>query len=110
VKVQRPGIADRVKDDLAALDEISAFADQHTEAGRRYEFAPMVREFRKALAVELDYKQEANHLRALGRNLIEFERIVVPAPVDDYLSARVLTMKHQWHQGDGTERPDAGRS
>jgi ubiquinone biosynthesis protein len=94
VKVQRPGVAEQVHDDLAALDEIAAFADQHTQAGRRYEFAPMVREFRKALGVELDYQQEANHLRTLGRNLVEFRRIVVPAPVGDYLSARVLTMEY----------------
>jgi predicted unusual protein kinase regulating ubiquinone biosynthesis (AarF/ABC1/UbiB family) len=94
VKVQRPGVTEQVKHDLAALDEIAAFADQHTQAGRRYEFAPMVREFRKALLVELDYKQEASHLRTLGRNLAEFERIVVPAPIDDYISTRVLTMNY----------------
>ena len=94
VKVQRPGIPEQVKNDLAALDEIAAFADQHTQTGRRYEFAPMVREFRKALMGELDYKQEANHLRTLGRNLAEFDRIVVPAPIADYVSARVLTMNY----------------
>jgi len=94
IKVQRPGIAEQVKHDLAALDEVAALADQHTEAGRRYEFAPMVREFRKALMVELDYKQEASHLRTLGRNLAEFERIVVPAPIDDFISSRVLTMSY----------------
>ena len=76
------------------LDEIAAFVDQHTQTGRRYEFAPMVREFRKALMVELEYKQEASHLRTLGRNLAEFARIVVPAPIDDYVSTRVLTMEY----------------
>jgi ubiquinone biosynthesis protein len=94
VKVQRPRIAEQVKQDLAALDDIAAFADQHTQAGRRYEFAPMVREFRKALTVELDYQQEASHLRTLGRNLAEFERIVIPAPIDDFVSTRVLAMNY----------------
>ena len=94
IKVQRPHINEQVKHDLAALDEIAALADQHTQAGRRYDFAPMVREFRKALMVELDYKQEASHLRTLGRNLAEFERIVVPAPIDGFISTRVLTMNY----------------
>jgi predicted unusual protein kinase regulating ubiquinone biosynthesis (AarF/ABC1/UbiB family) len=94
VKVQRPGIAEHVKNDLAALDEIAALVDQHTRTGRRYEFAPMVHEFRKALMVELDYKQEGSHLRTLRRNLAEFERIVIPAPIDGYTSTRVLTMDY----------------
>jgi ubiquinone biosynthesis protein len=94
VKVQRPNITEQVKSDLDVLDEIAAFVDQHTEAGKRYEFAPMIGEFRKALMVELDYKQEASHLKSLGHNLAEFQRVVVPAPVEGYVGTRVLTMDY----------------
>ena len=94
VKVQRPGILDQVLADLSVLDEIAEFVDHHTKVGRRYEFAPMVREFRKALMEELDYVIEANHLRTLKENLAEFARIVVPAPIDSYVSRRVLTMEY----------------
>jgi ubiquinone biosynthesis protein len=94
VKVQRPDIAEQVKKDLDVLDEIAAFVDHHTETGRRYEFQPMIREFRKSLIVELDYKQEASHLKTLGANLAEFKRIIVPAPVEGYVSAHVLTMDY----------------
>ena len=94
VKVQRPGIMEQALADLTVLDEIAAFVDHHTKVGRRYEFAPMIREFRKALMEELDYEVEANHLRTLKRNLEEFGRIVVPAPMDSYVSKRVLTMEY----------------
>ena len=94
VKVQRPDIIDRVKADLAVLDEIAAFVDHHTKVGRRYEFGPMIQEFRKALMDELDYTVEAGHLRRLGRNLAEFDRIIIPAPVEGYVSTRVLTMDY----------------
>ncbi len=94
VKIQRPGILEQVLADLTVLDEIAAFVDRHTTVGKRYEFAPMMREFRKALMEELDYEVEANHLRTLGRNLAEFERIYVPAPIDSYVSTRVLTMEY----------------
>jgi predicted unusual protein kinase regulating ubiquinone biosynthesis (AarF/ABC1/UbiB family) len=94
VKVQRPDIVHRVKADLDVLDEIAAFVDHHTNVGRRYEFRPMIHEFRKALMDELDYKIEAGHLRRLGRNLAEFERIIIPAPVEGYVSTRVLTMDY----------------
>ena len=94
VKVQRPGIVEQVHADLSALDEIATFVDHHTKVGRRYEFAPMISEFRKALMEELDYKVEAGHLRRLGRNMAEFDRIVVPSPIDGYVSTRVLTMDY----------------
>jgi ubiquinone biosynthesis protein len=94
VKVQRPGILDQVLGDLTVLDEIAAFVDHHTKVGKRYEFAPMIREFRKALMEELDYTIEANHLRTLKGNLAEFQRLVVPAPIDSYVSKRVLTMEY----------------
>jgi predicted unusual protein kinase regulating ubiquinone biosynthesis (AarF/ABC1/UbiB family) len=94
VKVQRPDILDQVLGDLNVLDEVAAFVDHHTTVGRRYEFAPMIREFRKALMEELDYQIEANHLRTLKDNLAEYPRIFVPAPIEGYISRRVLTMEY----------------
>ncbi|HUP39216.1 MAG TPA: AarF/ABC1/UbiB kinase family protein [Vicinamibacterales bacterium] len=94
VKVQRPGVLDQVLADLTVLDEIAAFVDSHTKVGKRYEFAPMIHEFRKSLMEELDYTIEANHLRTLKRNLEEFQRILVPAPIESYVSKRVLAMEY----------------
>jgi predicted unusual protein kinase regulating ubiquinone biosynthesis (AarF/ABC1/UbiB family) len=94
VKVQRPGIRGMIVEDLGALMEIAALLDSHTEMGRRYEFQKVLDEFRKSLLRELDYKLEADNLRVLGENLKEFDRIVIPAAVDDYSSSRVLTMDY----------------
>jgi ubiquinone biosynthesis protein len=91
VKVQRPGIRQRMEEDLGALREAAAFFDKHTEAGRRYEFGPMIEEFRKTLLRELDYRQEARNLATLAENLAAFDKIVVPAAVEDYTTERVLT-------------------
>jgi ubiquinone biosynthesis protein len=92
VKVQRPGIRDAVLEDLDALDEIAEFLDKHTVAGKRYEFSQMLDQFRKSLLRELDYRQEAMNLTTIGAHLKEFERVIVPAPVLDYSTSRVLTM------------------
>jgi len=43
---------------------------------------------------ELDYVHEARNLVTLARQLEDFKRIVIPLPVDDYTSARVLTMDY----------------
>jgi predicted unusual protein kinase regulating ubiquinone biosynthesis (AarF/ABC1/UbiB family) len=94
VKVQRPDIRERVMEDLDALEEIAGFLDDHTEMGRRYEFVKMLDEFRRSLLRELDYRQEAQNLTLLRRNLSEFSAIVVPAPIEDYTTSRVLTMEY----------------
>jgi ubiquinone biosynthesis protein len=92
VKVQRPGIRERILTDLDALGDIAEFLDRHTEAGRRYGAEGVLEEFRKTLRSELDYRTEAQNLATLGQNLREFERIVVPCAVADYTTSRVLTM------------------
>ncbi|HEX8904110.1 MAG TPA: AarF/ABC1/UbiB kinase family protein, partial [Longimicrobiaceae bacterium] len=93
VKVQRPGIRQQIAEDLDALDEIAQWMDRHTRTGRQYEFGRTLQEFRKTLVGELDYRREAANLSTLGENLAEYERIVVPSPVDDYTTSRVLTME-----------------
>lgn len=94
VKVQRPDIRDLIVGDLEALNEIAHFLDQHTELGRRYEFENMLVNLRKSLLRELDFTIEANNLHTIGQNLVEFEHIVVPEPVDDFTTSRVLTMEY----------------
>src|SRR4051812_24600345 len=94
VKVQRPGIRDRMVEDLDALEEIAEFLDSHTEFGKRYEFTEMLDQFRKSLLRELDYRQEASNLSTLREQLREFDSIVIPDPIADYSTSRVLTMEY----------------
>jgi len=94
VKVQRPGVRETVADDLQAMAEIAEFLDAHTEIGRQFEFAKMIEELRKSLLRELDYRLEAANLRLMKEKLKGFERLIIPAPIDDYSTGRVLTMEH----------------
>lgn len=92
VKVQRPGVRERIVEDMEVIDELATFVDKHTEMGRRYEFARMVEEFRTSLMAELDYRAEARNLTIIHDNLASYERLVVPLPVDDYSTSLLLTM------------------
>jgi len=94
VKVQRPGVREIIVKDLEALEEITEFIDAHTEVGKRYEFNNMLGELRQTLLHELDFKREAGNLRRLRNSLREFEHIVIPEPVDDFTTSRVLTMDY----------------
>ena len=94
VKVQRPDIRELIVGDLEALGEIAHFLDLHTELGKRYEFDNMLVNLRKSLLRELDFTIEANNLHAIGQNLVEFDNIIIPEPVRDYTTTRVLTMEY----------------
>ena len=94
VKVQRPGIRQVIVEDLDAFGQIAAMIDKHTEIGRRFAFQDMLEEFRKTLLRELDYRREATNLVTLAHNLRTYERLVIPRPVDDYTTSRVLTMDY----------------
>jgi predicted unusual protein kinase regulating ubiquinone biosynthesis (AarF/ABC1/UbiB family) len=93
LKVQRPGIRDQVLSDLEAIGQIAHFLDEHVEAGRRYGIAQLFEEFRKSMLRELDFRQEALHLRTIGHNLRDIPEICVPQPVQSYSTARLLTMQ-----------------
>jgi len=94
VKVQRPEARDQVASDLAAFADIAEFLDKHTQTGRVASFAEIVEEFRKTILEELDYRREAQNLSTLRDNLASFPRIVIPAPIPDYSTGRVLTMEY----------------
>ncbi|RYD22484.1 MAG: AarF/ABC1/UbiB kinase family protein, partial [Verrucomicrobiaceae bacterium] len=94
VKVQRPGIRQKIVEDLESLAEVAAFVDSHTDFGRKYETAVIVEQFRSTLMRELDYQKESLHLGEIRKNLKEYHRLRVPQVIDDYSTSRVLTMEY----------------
>lgn len=94
VKVQRPGIRKKFLDDLKTLEEVAALAVKHTQAGKQYGFDDVLAELKRIMLQELDYLREANNLVTLGTNLKEYRRLIVPQPIPDYTTSRVLTMEY----------------
>jgi predicted unusual protein kinase regulating ubiquinone biosynthesis (AarF/ABC1/UbiB family) len=94
VKVQRPNIVKTIADDFAVLEEIAAFIDSHTEIGKRRRFSNTLEEFRITINNELNYEREAQNLVTIAENLADFPSIVIPQPVPDYCTRRVLTMDY----------------
>jgi ubiquinone biosynthesis protein len=94
VKVQRPNIERQIEEDGEAFEEIADLVDRHVRGGREHAYRDMVAEFRKVLAAELDYRQEAKNLTTIGAELAGFPRLLVPRPYDDFTTGRVLTMEY----------------
>jgi ubiquinone biosynthesis protein len=94
VKVQRPHVRERVLKDLDALDEVAALLQRFSPTTRALDAKGILEEFRRSLLCELDYREEARNLVTLAHQLRDFERIIVPLPIDDFTTERVLTMDY----------------
>ena len=92
VKVQRPGVRQRIEIDLEVLYELARFATRHTSFGARYGLLPIVRELEHSLSQELDFRQEAENTRLIGRQIAGFPRLTTPTVYADYTTRRVLTL------------------
>jgi len=93
VKVQRPGIRRQVFDDLEVLESLAERVENHTAQGRLFAVTDLLGQFRRSLLDELDYRKEASNLVRLREIVAGRERLVVPAPYDDFTTGRVLTME-----------------
>lgn len=94
VKVQRPGVREDVRADMATLARIAAVADKGSNLGRTYGFARLLREFDRSLRLELDYRREARNLTRFAELTSPYDLLVVPEPVLDLTTGRVLTMDY----------------
>ena len=94
VKVQRPGVRERVLDDLEVLEGMVGVVANHTSLGKAFAAEAMFREFRVSLLRELDFRRELNNLKRLRRDLSEYPLLIVPEPIESYSSPRVLTMEY----------------
>src|SRR5579864_4789619 len=92
VKVQRPGVRQRIEIDIEILHEIARFATKYTSFGRRYGFLQIVRELERSLSQELDFRLEADSTRIIGKQIADFQRLTTPVVYSDYTTRRVLTL------------------
>ena len=83
VKVQVPGIEDVIAADIAALRTIAGALGEVPGV----DLPTLTDELSRALATELDYLAEAEALRTFGGH-----GVLVPRPIGEASSARVLTM------------------
>ena len=104
VKVQRPDIREQAREDMETLARLAGLADRHTDAGRRFGFEQLLAQFRRSLSGELDYRREARNLRRFRELTADYDLLVVPAPVDELSTSRVLTMDRV----DGRKVTDVG--
>lgn len=93
VKVQRPGVAAQVAQDLAILSDLAALLARRDDWGDTYDFQGWVDEFALALEDELDYTLEGRNADRVRRNFEEDPTVHIPQVFWDYTTPRVLVQE-----------------
>ncbi|MFT4200321.1 ABC1 kinase family protein [Gordonia sp. (in: high G+C Gram-positive bacteria)] len=95
VKIQRPGIGDRLAPDVAILERAAGLIEI-SEYGRMLSARHVVEDFANGLDEELDFRNEAAAMRewfACLQSSDFGDQVRVPTVYDDYTTPRVMTME-----------------
>ena len=88
VKIQRPGIADVIERDLAALALLANVAQRRTSFGQGLRSGEMLAQFATSLRSELDFRMEAENLDRMAASLERYDRLAVPRCHHELSSSR----------------------
>jgi ubiquinone biosynthesis protein len=93
IKVLRPGIEKRIRDDVDVLKAAARIADKRLAASDRIKPIAVVAEIERSLGDELDLLREGANGSVLRRNFIGSNELKVPEMHFSHSKERVLTME-----------------
>ena len=93
IKVQRPGILEKIQSDLDILYYLARFLEATIEELELYTPTAIVEEFETAILSELNFEREARNMRAFGENFADEPRVRVPDVYQDLTCREILTME-----------------
>ena len=93
VKVVRPGIERKIRQDIEVLMMLARMADRYWDEAKRVKPIQIVREFETTILNELDLVREAANANQLRRNFEGSADLYVPQVHWDYCRSKVMVME-----------------
>jgi ubiquinone biosynthesis protein len=93
VKILRPGVEERIEQDLDVLRWLAGLADRYWQHGKRLRPREVVAEYEQTIIDELDLMREAANTAQLKRNFQGSELLYVPDIYWDYCRPEVLVQE-----------------
>lgn len=90
VKIQRPGIEEKVRNDLEIIKGLARISEQRSADARRLGILAIVEDYAKTMLRELDYEREARNTERVYNNFAADNRVVIPKVYRQYGTPRVL--------------------
>lgn len=93
VKIVRPGILPRIRNDLGILYLFAELAERYWKEGPRLRPREVVQEFEKNLYDELDLLREAGNCAILRRNFEDSDILYIPEVMWSYVRPNIMVME-----------------
>ncbi len=93
VKVLRPGVQEKIEQDLEVMRTVAALAARYWEHGKRLKPLEVVSEYEQTIIDELDLMREAGNAAQLKRNFAGSDMLYVPEIYWDYCRPEVLVQE-----------------
>ncbi|MEO2030801.1 MAG: AarF/ABC1/UbiB kinase family protein [Planctomycetaceae bacterium] len=93
VKVQHPGIEEKLRSDLEIAHELATLVETHSTEAALYRPVTTVDEIRRSLLKELDFGQELRNAQIFARHFHDDPRVRFPGMFPEFSTRRVLTME-----------------
>jgi ubiquinone biosynthesis protein len=93
VKVQHPGISERVVSDLDILRKLAEWGEKYSGQLKLYQPTAAVAQLRDTLMAEMDFRQERRNLDRFNRHFAKDPRVRFPRAHAEWSGRRVLTME-----------------
>jgi predicted unusual protein kinase regulating ubiquinone biosynthesis (AarF/ABC1/UbiB family) len=91
-KVQRPDAREQIEQDLALLEVFAEKVGERPGLKQVIDMAAVFEHLSESLHRELDFRQEAEHMRRMEGVIASFSRLAVPEVFGDYSTSRLLVM------------------
>lgn len=93
VKLRRPGVVERVDEDLHILIDLAGVAERRWSVARHYDLVAIAQEFAQTLREELDYLHEGRNVERFAANFADDPSVHIPRVYWETTTARVLTLE-----------------
>ncbi len=93
VKVQRPQIVAMTEADLSIMRQLARVSSRRISAARNANIDGLLNEFADGVIRELDYRNEAYHMRRMAVNMEGMPSVHVPILYGAFSTSKVLTME-----------------
>ncbi len=93
VKVQRPGIRQTIRNDMAILEYLADRIHERVEALQFYDLPMLVAEMKKLLTEELDFEREARNIRLATNSFNQDPYLYLPRVFREYTTPQVLVLE-----------------
>jgi len=94
IKVRRPGIKEKIREDLDILEFMAKKAEKEISKLRQLKAHKMVNEFANWTRDELNLRNEAKNAQRLKKNLNDEKKVKVPEVFLEHTTEKVLTMEY----------------